>query len=103
MHDTESRTRSCPDETRWRALTAARTLSVHLLEPATTSVREFRRPTTNPNLPNVPPLSSGRISKTGGHRWRRASPWYSTTGEREALMFTTRRGRLLQRLVGQRQ
>jgi hypothetical protein len=38
---------------------------------------EFTRP------PNVPPLSSGRIRKRGGVRWRRASPWYITTGERK--------------------
>src|SRR6185369_6239943 len=37
-------------------------------------------------LPNVPPLSSGRIRKAGGNRWRRASPWYLTTGEREAAL-----------------
>ncbi len=35
--------------------------------------------------PNVPPLSSGRIRKRRGHRWRRASPWYITTGEREGF------------------
>jgi hypothetical protein len=52
--------------------------------------------------PNVPPLSSGRIRKRRGIRWQRASPWYSTTGEREAMGSTTRRGRLLQRLVGGR-
>jgi hypothetical protein len=33
-------------------------------------------------LANVPLLSCGRISKTGGYRYRRASPWYFTTGER---------------------
>jgi hypothetical protein len=32
---------------------------------------------------NVPPLSCGRIRKRDGSRWRRASPWYFTTGERE--------------------
>jgi hypothetical protein len=52
--------------------------------------------------PNVPPLSSGRIRKRGGVRWGRASPWYFTTGEKEALLVTTRCGRLLQRLVGRR-
>jgi hypothetical protein len=57
-------------------------------------------PTRRP--PNVPPLSSGRISKRGGIRWRRASPWYLTTGDRQTLHVATRRGRLLQRLVGQR-
>ena len=59
-----------------------------------TKRQPFRRP------PNVPPLSSGRIRKPEGIRWRRASPWYITTGEREAVQVTTRRGRLLQRLVG---
>ena len=66
---------------------------VHSAEDTTT--RTACRP------PNVPPLSSGRISKRKGCRWRRASPWYFTTGEREAAQVATRRGRLLQRLVGQ--
>jgi hypothetical protein len=35
--------------------------------------------------PNVPPLSSGRTRKREGSRWRRASPWYFTTGEREEV------------------
>jgi hypothetical protein len=37
----------------------------------------------SPSLSNVPPLSSGRIRKPRRSRWRRASPWYFTTGERE--------------------
>jgi hypothetical protein len=37
---------------------------------------------TLPSPANVPPLSSGRIRKRGGIMWRRASPWYFTTGER---------------------
>ena len=53
-------------------------------------------------LPNVPPLSSGRIRKPDGYRWQRASPWYLTTGDRGAVMHATRCGRLLQRLVGRR-
>jgi hypothetical protein len=35
------------------------------------------------SLANVPPLSSGRIRKPQGGRWRRASPWYITTGDRQ--------------------
>jgi hypothetical protein len=56
----------------------------------------------HPRPPNVPPLSSDRIRKQGGSRQRRASPWYFTTGERGAAVVTTRRGRLLQRLVWRR-
>jgi hypothetical protein len=37
-----------------------------------------------PRLSNVALLSSGRIRKRGGIRKRRASPWYFTTGERDA-------------------
>ena len=44
-----------------------------------TKRQPFRRP------PNVAPLSSGRIRKRGGIRWRRASPWYFTTGSRQAV------------------
>jgi hypothetical protein len=33
------------------------------------------------SLPNVPLLSCGRIRKPRAREWRRASPWYSTTGE----------------------
>jgi hypothetical protein len=33
-------------------------------------------------LPNVPLLSCGRIRKQRACRWRRASPWYFTTGDR---------------------
>ena len=51
-----------------------------------TKRQPFRRP------PNVPPLSSGRIRKPRGIKWRRASPWYFTTGEREGVRVTTRRG-----------
>jgi hypothetical protein len=50
---------------------------------------------------NVPPLSSDRIRKREGIRWRRARPWYFITGARVVAMVTTRRGRLLQRLVSQ--
>jgi len=32
--------------------------------------------------PNVPPLGSRRIRKREGRKWRRASPWYFTTGDK---------------------
>ncbi len=36
-------------------------------------------------MANLPPLSSGRIRKPEGSRWRGPSPWYFTTGEREEV------------------
>jgi hypothetical protein len=52
-------------------------------------------------LPNVPPLSSGRVSKPRAAWSRRPSPWYSPRATGTTLLRGTRRGRQLQQLVGQ--
>lgn len=49
---------------------------------------------------NAPASSGGRIRKVGPVRMRRASPWYSATGDRkEGQQVATRRDRLLRELV----